>query len=164
MPCIIDNLTNSPSAHERPDVVRKVEFSSHRKTEDVDTDTKEGIKSLKRKRDTSQDMDELLAMAVKGTSEHRGQSSENDKRRLAIDEERFALEQRKADEQTRRDEARLQIERERNAREAEEAKQKGLSSRLEQYKMLRDSVDPLERALARKLAQEIAEAHGLDIN
>lgn len=147
--------------------MRRTVFSSHRATEDIDNEIEvkeEGGKSQKRKQSEASDMDELLAVAVKGLGERREETAHIDKKRLAIEEERLLMEQQKMTESARRDEARLEIDRERNKREADEAKQKWLFDMLSKYHELKASDDGLDQALAKKLAKQIAEAEGLDIN
>lgn len=147
--------------------MRRTVYSSHRATEDIDNEIEvkeEGGKSQKRKQSEASDMDELLAVAVKGLGERREETAHFDKKRLAIEEERLLMEQQKMTESARRDEARLEIDRERNKREADEAKQKWLFDMLSKYHELKASDDGLDQALAKKLAKQIAEAEGLDIN
>ena len=93
-------------------------------------------------------------------SEHRAESAHIDKKRLAIEEERFALEQQKMTENTERENARLQLEKERNAREEKDANQRRLFDMLKKYHELRNSEDELDKMIAKKLAKEIAEAQG----
>lgn len=147
--------------------MRRTVYSSHRATEDIDNEIEvkeEGGKSHKRKQSEASDMDELLAVAVKGLGKRREETAHIDKKRLAIEEERLLMEQQKMTESARRDEARLEIDRERNKREADEAKQKWLFDMLSKYHELKASDDGLDQALAKKLAKQIAEAEGLDIN
>lgn len=138
-------------------------YSSHRTTEETDKDAKsEGGKSHKRKQSDGNDMDELLAVAIKGFGERREVSAHIEKKRLTMEEERFAVEQQKMAEHARREEARLAIEQERNAREAEDAKHRRLFEMLAKYHQLKQSDDALDQALARKMARDIAKTEGLD--
>lgn len=81
--------------------MRRTVFSSHRATEDIDNEIEvkeEGGKSQKRKQSEASDMDELLAVAVKGLGERREETAHIDKKRLAIEEERLLMEQQKMTE------------------------------------------------------------------
>ena len=117
---------------------------------------------MKRKQSGGSDIDDVLVAAIHGMGEHREESAHINKKRLKIEEEKFALEQKQVEESARRDEVRLEMEREKNQREAEESKQHKIFEMLKKYHELKSSDDALDKLLARKYAAEIAKAEDLD--
>ncbi|OCB86820.1 hypothetical protein A7U60_g5993 [Sanghuangporus baumii] len=138
-------------AEGRADIDRAIEFSSHRKPGDVDEDVKKADSKKRKKTDSpAADVSSVLVEALRSVRDRQAESARLETDRLASQKRRDEI-----------DEKRLRLESEtvelRKKRELEDLR----FSKLERYRQMRDSTDPLENALARKLAEEIREEQNL---
>lgn len=109
---------------------RTTEFSSHRSTEEIDTDLKaddesEGVgKSRKRKVREENGLDNAISEAVKIVAERQSGDVGRDRERLELETERLKLERERIKRAEELDVERLALERERSQREAASMEQK----------------------------------------
>lgn len=151
-------LLNS-RADGRADIDRPIEFSSHRKPEEIDGDVKKTGK--KRKKSDAGDLQEILSETLQSVKAQREESS-------LRDGERFAYEKRRDERRELQETEKMNLEREKmmierlNAELHQKREVEDLRfAKLERYRAMRDSTDPLEQDFAKKLAEEIRAEQGL---
>ncbi|KAL5531328.1 hypothetical protein ACEPAG_4205 [Sanghuangporus baumii] len=132
-------------AEGRADIDRTIEFSSHRKPGDVDDDMKKAESKKRKKTDTpATDVSAVLVETLRSLRDRQTESAHLESDRLSCQARRDEIEEKRL--RLESDVAEL-----RKKRELEDLR----FSKIERYRQLRDSTDPLENDLARKLAEEI---------
>ncbi|EJC97438.1 uncharacterized protein FOMMEDRAFT_163364, partial [Fomitiporia mediterranea MF3/22] len=141
---IIDRVADG-----RPDIERPIEFSSGRSFEDIEADVEEDEKKRK-KSDPAAAFSEVVSEALKLAQERQEKMTE-------LESERFAYQKRKDERDEEYQRKRMRSEDRaaeiRMLRDLEDLR----NSKLDGYRALRDSEDPVEKELAVDLQDELRE-------
>ncbi|EJC97523.1 uncharacterized protein FOMMEDRAFT_162986 [Fomitiporia mediterranea MF3/22] len=137
-------------AEGRADIDRSIEFSSSRKFEDVEAEVKQ-VKEEEKKRkkgDAASEFTAIMSEAIFSQQERQKESTQLDAERFAYERAKDEKEEEFRRKRMRSEDRATKIQEMRNMEDLRRSK-------LEQYRQMRDSDDPVEQDLAVDLAEEI---------